>query len=64
MMRTPRFAGIALLALAFPALALAAALSPERHDYLFFVARGDGTHRFSATLAERAAAMRRARRDN
>ena len=44
--------------------ALAAALNPERHGYLFFVARGDGTHSFSATLAEHAAAMRRARRDN
>jgi UPF0755 protein len=44
--------------------ALAAALNPERNDYLFFVARGDGTHSFSATLAEHAAAMRRARRDN
>jgi UPF0755 protein len=36
--------------------ALAAALSPERHDYLFFVARGDGTHLFSRTAAEHAAA--------
>ncbi len=42
--------------------ALAAALNPERHDYLFFVARGDGTHIFSRTLAEHAAAMRRALR--
>ena len=44
--------------------ALAAALNPERNDYLFFVARGDGTHSFSRTLAEHAAAMHRARRDN
>jgi UPF0755 protein len=34
--------------------ALAAALSPERNDYLFFVARGDGTHAFSRTAAEHA----------
>ena len=26
--------------------ALAATLNPERHDYLYFVARGDGTHSF------------------
>jgi len=39
--------------------ALAAALNPERHDYLFFVARGDGTHIFSRTAAEHAVACRR-----
>jgi UPF0755 protein len=38
--------------------ALAAALNPERHDYLFFVARGDGTHAFSRTAAEHAANCR------
>ena len=32
--------------------AIAAALSPEEHDYLFFVSNGDGTHTFSRTLAE------------
>jgi UPF0755 protein len=36
--------------------ALAAALDPERNDYLFFVARGDGTHAFSRTAAEHTAA--------
>jgi UPF0755 protein len=36
--------------------ALEAALYPERHDYLYFVARGDGTHIFSRTAAEHAAA--------
>jgi len=44
--------------------ALAAALNPERHDYLFFVASGDGTHIFSRTLAEHAAATHRDLRDN
>jgi len=44
--------------------ALAAALNPERHDYLFFVARGDGTHIFSRTADEHAAAMRKGLRDN
>jgi len=38
--------------------ALAAALNPERHGYLFFVARGDGTHAFSRTAAEHAANCR------
>jgi len=41
--------------------ALAAVLNPERSDYLFFVARGDGSHIFSRTPAEHAAACRRAR---
>jgi UPF0755 protein len=44
--------------------ALAAALNPERNDYLFFVARGDGAHIFSRTLPEHAAAIRKALRDN
>jgi UPF0755 protein len=38
--------------------ALEAALNPERHTYLFFVARGDGSHIFSRTPAEHAAACR------
>ena len=38
--------------------ALAAALNPERNSYLFFVARGDGTHAFSRTAAEHAANCR------
>jgi len=42
-------------------LALQAALAPERHDYLYFVSRGDGTHIFSRTLAEHSAACVRAR---
>ena len=35
---------------------LAATLSPEATDYLYFVARYDGTHVFSRTLAEHEAA--------
>jgi UPF0755 protein len=38
--------------------ALAAALNPERNDYLFFVARDDGSHVFSRTAAEHAANCR------
>lgn len=41
--------------------ALAAAFSPEKHDYIFFVARGDGTHIFSRTAAEHDAAVQRRR---
>jgi len=43
--------------------ALAAAVSPERHDYVFFVARGDGSHIFSRTAAEHDAACARVRRN-
>lgn len=32
--------------------ALQAAADPQDHDYLFFVAKGDGTHHFSKTLRE------------
>ena len=32
--------------------AIHAALHPEAGDAVFFVARGDGTHEFTATLAE------------
>lgn len=39
--------------------AIHAALHPEPGDALFFVARGDGSHQFSATLAEHEAAVRR-----
>jgi UPF0755 protein len=31
---------------------IAAVLDPEPHDYLYFVAKGDGSHIFSRTLAE------------
>ncbi|MEI6209152.1 MAG: endolytic transglycosylase MltG [Desulfuromonadales bacterium] len=38
---------------------LQAALSPARTDYLYFVARRDGTHQFSRTLDEHNRAVRR-----
>jgi UPF0755 protein len=38
--------------------AIHAALNPEDGDALFFVARGDGSHQFSATLQEHRAAVR------
>lgn len=39
--------------------AIHAALHPAEGDALFFVARGDGTHKFSRTLAEHQDAVRR-----
>ena len=43
--------------LASPGLAsLMAALRPAKHDYLFYVARGDGRHIFTSTYAEHLAA--------
>jgi UPF0755 protein len=41
--------------------ALQSARNPERHDYIFFVARGDGSHIFSRTAAEHDAACARVR---
>jgi UPF0755 protein len=38
--------------------ALQAAADPAPVDYLYFVARGDGSHQFSSTLAEHNAAVR------
>jgi UPF0755 protein len=38
--------------------ALRAAAFPAKADYLFFVARGDGTHAFSKTLREHNSAVR------
>ena len=39
--------------------ALHAAAHPAESDYLYFVARGDGTSQFSRTLEEHQAAVRR-----
>jgi UPF0755 protein len=39
--------------------AIAAALSPERHAFLYFVARPDGGHSFSRTLSEHNRAVAR-----
>jgi UPF0755 protein len=39
--------------------ALLAAVRPEKHDYIFFVAKGDGTHHFSKTLTEHNRAVRK-----
>ena len=40
-------------------LAITSVLHPSQTDYLYFVSQGDGTHYFSATLAEHNAAVRK-----
>jgi UPF0755 protein len=44
------------------AAALRAAVSPASSDYLYFVSRNDGTHQFSSSYAEHAAAVDRFQR--
>jgi UPF0755 protein len=34
-------------------------MRPEKHKYIFFVSKGDGTHKFSRTLREHNRAVRR-----
>jgi UPF0755 protein len=53
-------AGLPPTPIALPGLAsIRAALHPDDNDYLYFVARGDGSSEFSSTLAEHVAAVRR-----
>ncbi len=57
---TYRIAGLPPGPIASPGTAaLEAAAHPAAVDYLYFVARGDGSHVFSATLAEHNRAVRR-----
>jgi len=57
---TYKHRGLPPTPIALPGLAsLHAALHPADHDYLYFVARGDGSSEFSATLKEHSAAVRR-----
>ncbi|NEO29554.1 MAG: endolytic transglycosylase MltG [Symploca sp. SIO3C6] len=56
--------GLPPTAIASPGLAsLRASLDPEKTDFLFFVARYDGTHKFSKTLKEHEAARDSIRRE-
>lgn len=56
--------GLPPTAIASPGIAsLKATLEPESTEYLFFVARYDGTHVFSKTLAEHEAATQKIRRE-
>lgn len=55
---TYRRKGLPPTPIALPSLdALMSVLHPSMSDYLYFVARGDGLHTFSATLAEHNAAV-------
>jgi len=57
---TYRLFGLPPTPIALPSLAsIQAALHPDDGDYLYFVARGDGTSEFSATLDQHLAAVRR-----
>ncbi|AFY39091.1 aminodeoxychorismate lyase [[Leptolyngbya] sp. PCC 7376] len=59
---TYRYTGLPPTAIAAPGLAsLKATLEPAATDYLFFVARYDGTHVFSKTLAEHESATKEIR---
>ena len=47
--------------IAMPGMAsINAAIHPQQHDYLFYVAKGDHSHQFSKTLIEHDAAIRAA----
>lgn len=60
---TYRNPGLTPTPIASPGIeSLKATLNPEGTDYLFFVARYDGTHVFSETLSEHEAATREIRR--
>lgn len=57
---TYRYRGLPPGPIASPGLAsVRAVLYPERTPYMYFVARGDGTHVFSTTFQEHVAARRR-----
>jgi UPF0755 protein len=59
---TYRMEGLPPGPIANPGLdALRAVLAPAQHDYLYFVAQGQGRHHFSATLDDHAAAVARRR---
>ena len=61
---TYRFAGLPPGPIASPgANSLLAALQPEKNDYFYYVARPNGSHIFTRTVAEHEAAKREARKE-
>ena len=57
---TYKIKGLPPTAIALPSFdSLLAAAQPTSGDYLYFVARGDGTSQFSRTLGEHNAAVRK-----
>jgi UPF0755 protein len=57
---TYRNAGLPVGPIACPGRAsIAAALDPESNDYMYYVAKGDGSHHFSITYAEHLTAKAR-----
>jgi len=57
---TYRYPGLPAGPIASPGgQSIAAALAPEDNDYLYYVAKGDGSHHFSITYAEHLAAKAR-----
>lgn len=57
---TYRYPGLPAGPIASPGgQSIAAALAPEDNDYLYYVAKGDGSHHFSVTYAEHLAAKAR-----
>lgn len=61
---TYRHAGLPPGPIASPGVsAFTAALNPERHDYLYYVARPDGSHYFTRTAKEHEVAVRQAREE-